>query len=69
MREGQILELLEASGPIKVDDIVAKLYTDIPEELVPMAAGTVWAHLLKLKTEGRAKGTSPDKTLVTCLTA
>jgi glyoxylase-like metal-dependent hydrolase (beta-lactamase superfamily II) len=61
MREGQVLELLEASGPVKVDDIVAKLYTDIPEDLVPMAAGTVWAHLLKLKTEGRAKGTGPDK--------
>ena len=61
MREGQVLELLEASGPVKVDDIVAKLYTDIPEDLVPMAAGTVWAHLLKLKSEGRAKGTSPDK--------
>ena len=50
----------EATGR-PVDDIVAELYTDILEELVPMAAGTVWAHLLKLKTEGRAKGTRPDK--------
>jgi hypothetical protein len=61
MREGQILELLEASGPVKVDDIVAKLYPELVDELIPMAEGTVWAHLLKLKTEGRAKGTSPDK--------
>jgi glyoxylase-like metal-dependent hydrolase (beta-lactamase superfamily II) len=62
MREQQIVDLLRADGPITVDAIVAELYPETPEELLPMAAGTVWAHLRKLKHEGLAKGTRPDRT-------
>jgi glyoxylase-like metal-dependent hydrolase (beta-lactamase superfamily II) len=62
MREQQILEALRANRRITIDAIVTELYPDLPEELVPMAAGTVWAHLRKLKAEGLAKGTKPDKT-------
>ncbi len=61
MREQQIVDLLQTTGPITIDAIVATLYTETPEELLPMAAGTVWAHLRKLKNDGRAKGTTPDK--------
>ena len=56
MREKQIVSALRVAGSTTVDAIVETLYTDLAEELVPMAAGTVWAHLLKLKAEGRAKG-------------
>jgi glyoxylase-like metal-dependent hydrolase (beta-lactamase superfamily II) len=58
MREKQIVAALPATGGTTIDAIVQTLYTDLPEELLPMAAGTVWAHLLKLKAEGRAKGKS-----------
>ena len=61
MREAQVLDLLRADGPIRIDAIVTVLYPEVPDELVPMAAGTVWAHLIKLKQEGLAKGTNPDK--------
>jgi glyoxylase-like metal-dependent hydrolase (beta-lactamase superfamily II) len=57
MRERQIVDLL-TTGPITIDAIVAKLYTETPEELLPMAAGTVWAHLRKLAGDGLAKGTT-----------
>lgn len=57
MREQQVLKLAEA-GPTTVRAIVKELYTETPDELVPMAEATVWAHLLKLKADGRVKGKS-----------
>lgn len=59
MRERQILGELGA-GPTTVEAIVEALYPGLAEELVPMAHGTVWAHLLKLKGDGHAKGTKLD---------
>jgi glyoxylase-like metal-dependent hydrolase (beta-lactamase superfamily II) len=58
MREAQIVALLEV--PTTVAAIVDRLYPDLADELVPMARATVWAHLLKLKDERRAKGKSLD---------
>ncbi len=55
MREQQIVDTLEA-GPTSVGAIVEELYRDLPEELLPMAAATVWAHLLKLEKEAKAEG-------------
>lgn len=59
MREEQIVAELQ-KGPCTVDAIVARLYPDLAEELVPMAAGSVWAHLRKLVDDGRASGTALD---------
>ena len=59
MREQQILEALRANRRITIDAIVTELYPDLPEELVPMAAGTVWAHLRKLKAEGLLDPAAP----------
>lgn len=56
-REAQILAALTAAGTTTIDAIVEQLYQETPEELLPMAAATVWAHLRKLKTEGLAQGT------------
>lgn len=54
-REGQILDVLR-EGPAKIDDVVARVYSEVPEALHPVAARTVHAHLLKLKAEGRVSG-------------
>ena len=54
MREAQVLKCVEA-GTTTVAKIVAELYPDLVEELIPMAQGTVEAHLLKLKDEQRVK--------------
>ena len=56
-REAQVLESVQ-SGTTKVAKIVEQLYPDLIDELVPMAEATVWAHLLKLRTEGKVSGKS-----------
>jgi glyoxylase-like metal-dependent hydrolase (beta-lactamase superfamily II) len=56
LRERQILKAL-ADGPMKIRDIVTRLYTDTPEGLLDMAGRQVHAHLLKLRTEGKVAGT------------
>lgn len=51
-RESAILATLhEGESPIMA--IVEKLYTDTPKALYPAAARSVFAHLIKLKKEGR----------------
>jgi glyoxylase-like metal-dependent hydrolase (beta-lactamase superfamily II) len=54
MREQQVLDCVQA-GTKTVEAVVEKLYPDLVEELIPMAQGTVEAHLLKLKDEKRVK--------------
>jgi hypothetical protein len=61
MRERQILRALE-SGPTRITDIVAKLYTDTPEGLLEMAGRQVHAHLLKLRAEGKVEGSGVRST-------
>jgi glyoxylase-like metal-dependent hydrolase (beta-lactamase superfamily II) len=53
-REAQVLECVR-SGTKAIPSIVEQLYPDLIEELIPMAQGTVEAHLLKLKDEKRVK--------------
>jgi glyoxylase-like metal-dependent hydrolase (beta-lactamase superfamily II) len=55
MREQQILAALQ-DGPRRVEELVAAIYTDVPEALRPVAARSVLAHLLKLRAEGRVAG-------------
>ena len=52
-RERQVFEGLEA-GDRTVADLVARIYVDYPEEVRPLAARTVTAHLRKLEHDGRA---------------
>jgi glyoxylase-like metal-dependent hydrolase (beta-lactamase superfamily II) len=59
LREAQVLDAVSA-GPTTIEAIVERLYPDLVEELVPMAQGTVWAHLIKLEREGKARGSRAD---------
>ena len=59
MREAQVLDAV-SGGPTTIESIVERLYPDLDEELVPMAQGTVWAHLIKLGREGKVRGRSAD---------
>lgn len=54
-RERQVLRLVRRS-PTRVPDIVATLYADTPEPLLPVAAKQVYSHLRKLKAEGKVTG-------------
>lgn len=53
MRERQIVDAL-AAGPLTVDDLVAKLYQGLAEDLRGAAGESVLAHLQKLEEEGGA---------------
>ena len=60
LREQAIVTALATAGRAKVEDIVQAVYTDVPEELHPIARFSVWAHLRKLAAEGAAKADDPD---------
>jgi glyoxylase-like metal-dependent hydrolase (beta-lactamase superfamily II) len=51
-REGQILEAVQ-SGTDAIEAIVDDLYAEVDEELHPVAAKSVHAHLLKLEADGK----------------
>jgi glyoxylase-like metal-dependent hydrolase (beta-lactamase superfamily II) len=55
-RERQIYDALAAAGTAKIDALVKQIYTDVPEELHPVARHSVHAHLLKLAAEGKVRG-------------
>jgi glyoxylase-like metal-dependent hydrolase (beta-lactamase superfamily II) len=57
LREKQVLKVLK-DGPVKVSEIVDRLYRDTPDELQDAAGRQVHAHLLKLRTEGKVEGGS-----------
>lgn len=61
MREQQILEVLNATGGTYVDEIVTRLYSDVPEVLHPFARQSVFAHLLKLVADGVVNGAAIDQ--------
>lgn len=52
-REAQIVAAL-SEGPTTIEELVARLYRDVPEPLWPAAARNVLAHLVFLVEEGLA---------------
>ncbi len=60
-RERAVQAALSARHQASVDEIVADVYTDVREELHPIARYSVWAHLLKLREEGEASSPEPDE--------
>lgn len=61
-REAQVLAELRAAGSATIPDLVSRIYADVPLELHPVAAYSVWAHLRKLADEGQAVGATLDDT-------
>jgi glyoxylase-like metal-dependent hydrolase (beta-lactamase superfamily II) len=59
-REAQIVEAVDAAGTTTIGDLVASIYPDLIDELVPRAAQSVHAHLRKLADEGRVRGDDPE---------
>ncbi len=54
-REAQILKAL-GKDTKRVEDLVEIVYPDLEGEMAELAGGNVWAHLIKLRTEGKVKG-------------
>jgi glyoxylase-like metal-dependent hydrolase (beta-lactamase superfamily II) len=58
-REAQVAACL-SSEPVTTEEVVARLYADVPDDLHPVARYSVWAHLRKLAAEGRASCPDTD---------
>ena len=56
-RERQIVKALR-DGPLRITEIVERVYASTPPELQEWAGRQVHAHLLKLKAEGTVEGGS-----------
>jgi glyoxylase-like metal-dependent hydrolase (beta-lactamase superfamily II) len=61
-REEMVASALQAAGATTVKELVASIYTDVPEHLHEMAGYSVWAHLRHLAEQGRASGDALDGT-------
>ncbi|MEO6987455.1 MAG: MBL fold metallo-hydrolase [Aquihabitans sp.] len=61
-RESQIRDALVDLGPPGGDtaELVAAIYTDVPEFLWPVARFSVWSHLRKLADDGDAAAVDAD---------
>lgn len=53
-REEKVLAALDKLGPATLDNLLAAVYADVPQERFAMAARSLLAHLLKLQSEERA---------------
>lgn len=65
-REAQVLNGLRDSTVtsegrgVTAAQLVERIYVDVPAALHPVARYSVWAHLLKLQSEGRARTDEPS---------
>lgn len=61
-RHEQVVAALDAAGPegTSTADLVATIYTDVPEALHPVARFNVWASLRSAAAAGRATAPDPD---------
>ena len=55
-REAKVFDALADAGTATVDQLVPRVYADVPEALYPVARHSLHAHLLKLAADGRASG-------------
>jgi glyoxylase-like metal-dependent hydrolase (beta-lactamase superfamily II) len=68
-RESAILSALRRRGEAHVEDLVADVYTDVPEAMHPIARYSVWAHLKKLAADGHVRSEGPEGLSATWVTA
>jgi glyoxylase-like metal-dependent hydrolase (beta-lactamase superfamily II) len=54
-REQKVIDALAAAGPCPLSVLLPAVYDDVAEHLHNMAAKSLHAHLLKLRTDGRAR--------------
>jgi glyoxylase-like metal-dependent hydrolase (beta-lactamase superfamily II) len=60
-REEAVAEALVRARTATVAELLPTVYPDVSDELRPVAAKSLWAHLRKLATDGRAETTDPDQ--------
>ena len=56
-REAKVLQAFDGSGAYGTDELLARVYDDVPPKLHAMARRSLMAHLLKLRDDGRVAET------------
>jgi glyoxylase-like metal-dependent hydrolase (beta-lactamase superfamily II) len=51
-REDKLRRALQAAQPASLDELLGRVYDDVPPALHPVARRSLWAHLLKLVADG-----------------
>lgn len=60
-REAKVADALHAAGrAVTVDELLPSVYADVEPRRLPIARGSLWAHLRKLADDGRAETTAYD---------
>jgi glyoxylase-like metal-dependent hydrolase (beta-lactamase superfamily II) len=59
-RERQVAEVLSSMGSATPEALVEAIYTEVAEDLKPVARRSVWAHLRKLRDEGLVAADDPE---------
>jgi glyoxylase-like metal-dependent hydrolase (beta-lactamase superfamily II) len=59
-REEAVAGALVRATTATVDQLLPVVYPDVSDELRPVAAKSLWAHLRKLAADGRAETSDPD---------
>lgn len=60
-REAKVASaLMAAARPVTVDELLPDVYDDVEPRRLPIARGSLWAHLRKLVDDGRATTTGYD---------
>jgi glyoxylase-like metal-dependent hydrolase (beta-lactamase superfamily II) len=59
-RERKVLDALTVAGRATVDDLVPAVYDDVDKDRHPIARNSLWAHLRKLRGDGRVVSSDPD---------
>jgi glyoxylase-like metal-dependent hydrolase (beta-lactamase superfamily II)/8-oxo-dGTP pyrophosphatase MutT (NUDIX family) len=54
-REAKVLAALQKHGPAPLAGLLPHVYDDVAASLHAMASRSLWAHLLKLQSDGRAR--------------
>ncbi len=54
-REEKVIAKLGGMGPASLEELTPAVYDDVDSALHFMASMSLWAHLIKLETEGRAR--------------
>ena len=60
-RESKVLQALQAVREGTVDDLLPRVYDDVPAALHAMARRSLLAHLIKLQKDGRAAASDGDR--------
>lgn len=54
-REAKVINALREMGPASLEQLLPRVYDDVPERMLPVAQRSLLAHLLKLSDDGTAQ--------------